>query len=107
MSQGLLKREAWAFKPILRIFCKCSSVYLATGDSEKPIIVGLIVASLWLDFGQSEVLNRLLVIRSLQERFQPWIEIILVIKVERSRVNPKQCYTNGLADLLGIKQLEF
>ena len=45
--------------------------------------------------------------RSLQKRPWPRIEVILVVKVERSRVNPKQQrYPNGLADPLGVKQLE-
>ena len=72
----------------------------------KPIAGGLIGALSWLDSRDNEDLNRSLEVRSLQRRPWPQIEVILVVGMEQSKVNFKQCYPNGLADPLGVKQLE-
>ena len=42
--------------------------------------------------------------RSRQGRPRPQMEVILVMEVEQSWVDPKQRYSNGLADPLGVEQ---
>ena len=63
-------------------------------------------ASSWLDSGGGEDPYGPSEACSLQGRPQPRMEVILVVGVERSGVNPKQRYPNGLADPLGMEQLE-
>ena len=60
----------------------------------------------WLDSGGGENLDRSSEACYLQRRLRPRMEVILVLGVERSGVNPKQCYPNGLADPLGMEQLQ-
>ena len=93
--------RAWASRTVLKILCKSSSVYLATGGSTTGGLTGILS---WLDFGGGEDPNGPLELCSLRGRPRPWIEVILV--VEQSRVDPKQRYSNGLVDPLGIEQLE-
>ena len=89
-------------KTILRILCRSFFVYLAIGGS----IEGLTGVSSWLDSGGSEDPDGPLEVRSWQGRPQPQIKVILVVGVERSGVDLKQCYPNGLADPLSVEQLE-
>ena len=102
-SRGLLEGGAWALRTVLKIFCRFFSIYLAI---EGSIARGLIEVSSWLDSKESKDSDGSSEVCFLRGRPQPRIDVIFVVGIKRSRVNPKQRYVNGLAYLLGVEQLE-
>ena len=92
-------------KIVLRIFGRFSSVYLATGGSTARRFIGV---SSWLDSREDKDFDGPLEVRSFASTSTALDGSHFGSKsrAEQSGVNLKQRYPNGLADLLGVKQLE-